>query len=487
MNDAESAPPLSNDGSNTNTVTEKRMPMAGLYSEYGSTAVTTTPRASRRRRQARAHCDETEMTALIASSPANAPRHPLERSRANWWLPSGGRCCRRSCVAMGMALLCTVGVLHIWYNATNESSFWPTRHELALVEHYSGSAAALPSSSYDETTTSSPWWWLAVHADHPVQTMRASWRVRKAQREADAARHAYLESVPSSANVVVEPLDRENNVRLAEPPRRQQRRVLNHKSRHDISRNLTEVHDGCETTIVLIRHCEKGSVIEHCAYQGYERSVYLASLFGNHRDARWPTPSYIFAEGPQGRNRHKMNFREVETVGPLAEAAGIPVDDSYTDFTRGKLTARLLQAVRAGELCGRVVLLVWKHSSIAHLGRSLGCGPTEGCPLDYSGKTFDQVWQVKLVYRTWEHSTQRKTFVKDNDDNRPSWMVFGSVQYEGFDPLAVSKQFGDYPAGGTDVAGRWEINEVPYPERTRKKDRAGWVQTRVKIEDHGSQ
>jgi hypothetical protein len=176
----------------------------------------------------------------------------------------------------------------------------------------------------------------------------------------------------------------------------------------------------------------------------------------------------------------------VETVGPLAEAAGIPVDDSYTDFTRGKLTARLLQAVRAGELCGRVVLLVWKHSSIAHLGRSLGCGPTEGCPLDYSGKTFDQVWQVKLVYRTWEHSMQRKTFVKDDNDNRPSWMVFGSVQYEGFDPLAVSKQFGDYPAGGTEVAGRWEINEVPYPERTRKKDRAGWVQTRVKIEEHGS-
>jgi hypothetical protein len=484
MFSAESVP-LSNDWSSA-LAEEEQKSTAGrrpsvYYSEYGST--TTRTRASRRRRQARAYSDETEMTALMAEDSVSVHGSPGHRSSAKVWLPTGGRC-RRSCVAIGMALLCTVGVMHIWY-ATNESSFWPTRHELALVEHYYSGSSSTGRSLYDETT--SPWWYLAVHADHPVQTMRASWRVRSAQREADAARHAYLDSSALRANV--EPLDNDNVRELDQPPQRRQRRVLKHKSHHDLPRNLTQPHDGCETTVVLIRHCEKGTVIEHCAYQGYERSVYLASLFGNHRDARWPTPSYIFAEGPQDRNKHKMNFREVETVGPLAEAAGIDVDDSYTDLTRGQLTARLLRAVRAGDLCGRVVLLVWKHSSIAHLGRSLGCGPTEGCPLDYSGKTFDQVWQVKLVYRTWEHSMQRKKFVNDDDDddlNRPSWMVFGSVQYEGFDPLAVSKQFGDYPPGGTVVAGRWEINEVSYPERTRKKDRAGWVQTRVKMEEQGS-
>ena len=27
--------------------------------------------------------------------------------------------------------------------------------------------------------------------------------------------------------------------------------------------------------VVLMRHCEKSTVTEHCAYDGYERSVYL--------------------------------------------------------------------------------------------------------------------------------------------------------------------------------------------------------------------
>jgi hypothetical protein len=34
--------------------------------------------------------------------------------------------------------------------------------------------------------------------------------------------------------------------------------------------------------------------------------------------SRYPLPSYIFAESPIARHsQHKMNFREVETVGPL--------------------------------------------------------------------------------------------------------------------------------------------------------------------------
>ena len=57
-------------------------------------------------------------------------------------------------------------------------------------------------------------------------------------------------------------------------------------------------------------------------------------------------------------------------------------------------------------------------------------------------------------------------FPKRHADKIPKhakWKVFGSAQQEGFDPLAFSKQMGDYPQGGTPWGARWEkdVGEVP--------------------------
>lgn len=94
------------------------------------------------------------------------------------------------------------------------------------------------------------------------------------------------------------------------------------------NRKYSDPPEGCEATVVLVRHCEKGAIREHCAHIGYERSVYLSTLFGDSDTSRWPAPSYIFAEGPGHRNNpKKMNFREVETVGPLSKKIGVEVDD----------------------------------------------------------------------------------------------------------------------------------------------------------------
>lgn len=97
---------------------------------------------------------------------------------------------------------------------------------------------------------------------------------------------------------------------------------------HNGAKHYMEPMDGCEATVVIVRHCEKGNIREHCAYVGFERSVYLATLFGDKDHERWPAPSYIFAQGPgQRRNERKMNFREIETVGPVAQKAGVKIDD----------------------------------------------------------------------------------------------------------------------------------------------------------------
>lgn len=323
----------------------------------------------------------------------------------------------RGCLVL-VALFSVVSVswLHV-------RSLLPTEKEIALAQHYYG----------DSVNHNLPW-------DY------ATSQIRQAQKIADEAIEKHLQS---------------NN---------DQRRALRE---HD-----SELQEGCESTVIILRHCEKGRVTEHCAYDGFERSVYLASLFGDDKNSRWPLPIAIFAEAPDDRySRTKMNFREVETVGPLAEIAEVTVDDSYSDRTLTQLGKNILDVTRQGKMCGRTTVIVWKHSRIAHLARVLGCGPSHGCPVDYHGRSFDQVWQIKFVYDTWKHSSTRHWFVQGIE--RPSWKVFGSVQSEGFDPLAVSKEYGDYPARGTATGGRWKTEEVAYPERKRFSDTGGWRMKRV--------
>lgn len=128
----------------------------------------------------------------------------------------------------------------------------------------------------------------------------------------------------------------------------------------------------------VMRHCEKGNLKKHCDYIGLERAVYLATLFGD-GDERWPAPSYIFSEGPGGRhNTMKRNYREIETVGPLSRKTGVQVDASYNTNTRRDLVDHVAGLLKSGELCGKVAVIVWKHSEIGHLAHKLGCGLSQG-------------------------------------------------------------------------------------------------------------
>jgi hypothetical protein len=231
--------------------------------------------------------------------------------------------------------------------------------------------------------------------------------------------------------------------------------LLGHSHNH-------KLNDGCELTVMLVRHCEKGSVREHCDFNGFERSVYLASQFGDGRKDRWPLPSYIFALNPSGRqNEKKLNLREIETVLPLAKKTGVRIDDSYNEGEEYKLAKDMINHMKTGKMCGKLAIISWKHSLIGHLARKFGCGPSEGCPQDYRGKDFDSVWLLRFLYATPQHSLRKSLKL----EHGPSWFVYGSVQREGFDPLAMSKQYGDYPSRGTPTAGRWIADTYAYPER----------------------
>ena len=82
----------------------------------------------------------------------------------------------------------------------------------------------------------------------------------------------------------------------------------------------------------------------------------------------------------------------------------------------------------------------------------LGCGPYEACPIDYRGKEFDEIWQIKYVYRSFLRNNHRGI----TKMTPKHWEVFGSIQHEHFDPLAYSKKVGDYPPGGAPTGASWK-------------------------------
>jgi len=348
-----------------------------------------------------------------------------------------------SCLAVALLLL--VGL-----SGTDVATF-PTRDELELAQRYGVDGGGLFRGGIA--------------------------RLRRAQRLADGSRAAYLGAAVSPDSAAASAVLLPASVRETRMTSGLDRAVqkITEGEHGKAAEHYVEPPEGCEATVVIVRHCEKGSVREHCAQIGYERSVYLATLFGDDHE-RWPAPSYVFAQSPGARNnKRKLNFREIETVGPVAEKFGLDIDDSYSDKNINGLARQLLTFLQTGKMCGKVTLISWKHSNIGHLANHLGCGPSQGCPIDYSGRSFDDTWHLKYVYDRPDHSS-RKSLKLPRD---PEWRVFGSVQREGFDPLAFSKTAGDYPSGGTSHGSRWKKAEVDYPERKSTSDKSVWKESRV--------
>lgn len=275
-------------------------------------------------------------------------------------------------------------------------------------------------------------------------------------------------------------------------------------SLHELdARSITQgLPSGCETTIILMRHCEKlGPEIldsegnEHCSYLGLERAHFLPTLFGdvsNKDDAKsktWPIPAALYALTPQ-RQGH-LNFREVELLLPMARQFGLEIN---YDVTGNKdIAIEVMDNLSTGDWCGEAIVVSWKHDKIGDLAKRLGC---VDCPAEYPDGVFDTVWQLKYVYdalntpvvqafqRAYydndfvnlnassglQHgqptSTRRElkkgkkhkrpTHTASADVDRPQrqWSVYSTITHQGFDPLHFSAKVGDY-AAASGAGGQW--------------------------------
>lgn len=218
-----------------------------------------------------------------------------------------------------------------------------------------------------------------------------------------------------------------------------------------LGKSATETNDlpvGCHATTVIVRHCEKGDIREHCSALGFQRADYLASLFGNDDTYRWPAPSFIFALSPGDRNNENVhNYREVETVTPLSKKIGVSIDDSFGLDQSQDLAERILGMLTDGQLCNKVALVAWKHSEIPHLSNLLGCAEEHGCPTTWSLYDYDNTVQIIYSY----HKQKYPSFVSEEKKNKnrmfgedPQWWINGHIQPQNFDPLEYAKRSGVY-------------------------------------------
>lgn len=99
-----------------------------------------------------------------------------------------------------------------------------------------------------------------------------------------------------------------------------------------------------------------------------------------------------------------------------------------------------------------------------------------GCPRDYQGKNFDNIWQLRFVYNFQMHND---VDLRYRHGHRPKeWQVFGSVQPENFDPLAFSKMSGDYPHHGRLGESHWLAEADVLVEETVTRDGDNWDQVK---------
>lgn len=246
----------------------------------------------------------------------------------------------------------------------------------------------------------------------------------------------------------------------AEKRRRQPKQLwLNLQTSSTTNNNTTTtIAPGCETTILLMRHCEKygplvmsGKHNQHCSLVGLERAHYMAFQLFNQT---WPNPSFLYALSPD-RGGH-FNHRQVETLTPIALKLGLSINSDFKEGQDVQLATHVFQKMQTGKTCGKVVVISWTHRSLPQLAAAFGCGTFTqehgGCPYRFPEDSFDQVWMLKYVY---EPSSVLETNKKHKKHASHEWAMYSTVTQMGFDPLQFSFQAGDYPHGGKSSGGAW--------------------------------
>lgn len=139
--------------------------------------------------------------------------------------------------------------------------------------------------------------------------------------------------------------------------------------------------------VIIIRHGEKPGDPEvdndadgaDLSTRGYERAgalaPYVPEAFGR--------PDFLFAT-----QASKHSNRPVETITPLANALGLPINAKHADDDFKKVAEDILGN---SKYAGKRILICWHHGKIPELTAALGGNPPEQ---HWPGTVFDRFWVI---------------------------------------------------------------------------------------------
>ena len=137
-------------------------------------------------------------------------------------------------------------------------------------------------------------------------------------------------------------------------------------------------------TILVMRHGEKSSDLNdpHLSAAGAQRAKSLATYI----PAQFGKPDFIFATA---NSNHSS--RPFETVLPLSEVVGVPIDQSYAEQDYGALALVLRRREKYQD---KSVLICWHHGNIPSLLNAVGA-LTGTYPDPWPNTTFNMI--IKLT------------------------------------------------------------------------------------------
>ena len=205
------------------------------------------------------------------------------------------------------------------------------------------------------------------------------------------------------------------------------------KGKHKLTSKKSSAELGCKVDIMILRHCERGDIKSHCTPEGFARAEYIATQFGEDKSTRWPKPDFLFARPPEGK---KLVHREIETLIPLSEKFDLPIrSEGYEVAHKKDMVGDIFHDMRQNEMCGKLLVVSWKHENIPKLARAFGCGPEQGCPSVYPSDSFGVIWEIRYTFDAPEFPNRKR-----GKFSKPEWTIQGSVQREWFDMISWDKK-----------------------------------------------
>ncbi len=130
--------------------------------------------------------------------------------------------------------------------------------------------------------------------------------------------------------------------------------------------------------IVIVRHGEKPKSGDNLSCQGQNRALQLPAVL--HKKFGVPDYTYVPSLSLGEETKHSRMF---QTVTPFAIKYNLKINTSFGEKQTGNVAKELKKKTGT-------VLLVWEHSVIHDIAKSLGIEN----PPKWHGKDFDSIWII---------------------------------------------------------------------------------------------